>query len=136
MPSYLKLPLIAVLVAGIYACAEFPRARVDGPVVAGPLPVRVDNGVFVGPNGMTLYTFDKDPLGRSVCYAKCAADWPPLMVTGGPPPTPEWTIVTRDDGGRQWAYRGKPLYYWVKDARPGDRTGDGVGNAWRLARIG
>jgi predicted lipoprotein with Yx(FWY)xxD motif len=46
----------------------------------------------------------------------------------------DWTIVVRDDGARQWAYKGKPVYYWVRDAKAGDRTGDGVNNVWRLAR--
>ena len=44
------------------------------------------------------------------------------------------TIITRDDGGKQWAYKGKPLHLWVKDAKPGDKTGDGFVNAWRVAR--
>src|SRR4051812_2564505 len=28
-------------------------------------------------NGMTLYTFDKDKMGSTTCYAKCAENWPP-----------------------------------------------------------
>jgi predicted lipoprotein with Yx(FWY)xxD motif len=45
----------------------------------------------------------------------------------------DWSIVTRDDGGKQWAYKGKPLYAWSKDAKPGDVTGDGVNNVWHIA---
>ena len=45
-----------------------------------------------------------------------------------------YSVITRDDGAKQWAYQGRPLYYWVKDAKPGDRTGDGVNNTWRVAR--
>ena len=41
--------------------------------------------------------------------------------------------MTRDDGGKQWAYKGKPLYAWSKDAKPGDVTGDGVNNVWHIA---
>lgn len=101
-----------------------------------PGPARVADGVFVGPNGMTLYTFDRDTMGsgKSVCNGPCAANWPPLMAGAGDTATGDWTVVIRDDGGRQWAYKGKPVYYWVKDAKAGDRTGDGVNNAWRLAR--
>jgi predicted lipoprotein with Yx(FWY)xxD motif len=96
----------------------------------------VADGVFVGPNGMTLYTFDRDALGsgKSVCNGQCAALWPPLMVSASAAPTGDWTIVVRDDGSRQWAYKGKPVYYWVKDTKPGERTGDGFNNVWRLAR--
>jgi predicted lipoprotein with Yx(FWY)xxD motif len=100
------------------------------------VPARMADGVFVGPNGMTLYTFDRDAAGsgKSVCNGQCAVNWPPLMASAADKPAGDWTIVVRDDGSRQWAFRGKPVYYWVKDARPGDRTGDGVNNAWRLAR--
>lgn len=100
------------------------------------VPACMADGVFVGPNGMTLYTFDRDAAGsgKSACNGQCAVNWPPLMASASDQPAGDWTIVTRDDGARQWAFRGKPVYYWVKDARPGDRTGDGVNNAWRLAR--
>jgi predicted lipoprotein with Yx(FWY)xxD motif len=101
-----------------------------------PAPAKVSDGVFVGPNGLTLYTFDRDALGsgKSVCNGQCAALWPPLMASASAAPSADWTIVVRDDGSRQWAYKGKPVYYWVKDTKPGERTGDGVNNVWRLAR--
>ena len=99
-------------------------------------PARVADGVYVGPNGMTLYTFDRDTMGsgKSACNGPCATNWPPLMATASDSGSGDWTVVVRDDGSRQWAFRGKPVYYWVKDAKPGDRTGDGVNNVWRLAR--
>lgn len=101
-----------------------------------PAPAKVADGVFVGPNGMTLYTFDRDATGsgKSVCNGPCATNWPPLMAGPDAKASDDWSVVVRDDGTRQWAYRGKPVYYWVRDTKPGDRTGDGVNNAWRLAR--
>ena len=99
-------------------------------------PATVADGVYVGPNGMTLYTFDRDAMGsgKSVCNGPCATNWPPLMAGANDTASGEWTVVTRDDGSRQWAFRGKPVYYWQRDAKPGDRTGDGFNNAWRLVR--
>lgn len=101
-----------------------------------PAPARVADGVLVGPNGMTLYTFDRDPAGagKSACNGPCATNWPPLFAAAQDKASGDWSVVVRDDGRRQWAYRGKPVYYWVKDARPGDRTGEGVNNVWHLAR--
>jgi predicted lipoprotein with Yx(FWY)xxD motif len=26
------------------------------------------------------------------------------------------------------------VYYWVKDQKPGDKTGDGVNNVWHTAK--
>lgn len=89
---------------------------------------------LVDARGMTLYTFDKDGNGKSVCNGKCAENWPPLM-TGPTASAPAgYSAITRDDGGKQWAYKGKPLYGWVKDAKPGDTTGDGVNGSWHIAR--
>lgn len=102
----------------------------------GTVPAKEQGGALVGPNGMTLYTFDKDPAGagKSVCNGPCATNWPPLSAAAGDEARGDYTIVVRDDGTRQWAYKGRPLYYWVKDAKPGDRSGDGVNKVWRTAR--
>lgn len=101
----------------------------------GEPPAKVSDGLFVEPStGMTLYMFDRDTATRSACVAQCAANWPPLLAPADAKPAGDWTLVTRDDGRRQWAYKGRPLYTWVKDQKPGDRTGDGFDNLWRVAR--
>jgi len=84
---------------------------------------------------MTLYTFDRDMAGsgKSVCNGPCATNWPPLAAAADATGPAGWTVITRDDGSRQWAWQGKPVYYWVKDQKPGDRTGDGFNSVWRLA---
>jgi len=99
-------------------------------------PAKVADGVLTGPNGMTLYTFDKDAAGsgKSVCNGPCAGNWPPLMASETDQASGDFTIITRDDGKKQWAAKGKPLYYWAKDAKPGDKTGDGFNKVWRVAR--
>src|ERR1700742_2247596 len=66
------------------------------------------NGMFVTAKGMTLYTFDKDQPGKSACNGQCATNWPPALVADGSPAAGGWTVVTRDDGLKQWAYKGKP----------------------------
>ncbi len=99
-------------------------------------PTRVSDGVLTGTNGMSLYTFDRDTAGsgKSVCNGPCATNWPPLLAGDMDRASGDYSIITRDDGKKQWAFRGKPLYYWVKDSKPGDRTGDGVNKVWQLAR--
>jgi predicted lipoprotein with Yx(FWY)xxD motif len=90
---------------------------------------------LVDAQGMTLYTFMKDKDGKSACNGPCAANWPALMASAGAKATGKYSIVTRDDGSKQWAYKGKPLYTWVKDMKPGDTTGDGFLNgAWHAAK--
>ena len=99
-------------------------------------PVKVSGGMLTGSNGMTLYTFDKDAAGsgKSVCNDACATNWPPLMAMSSVTASGDYSIVTRDDGKKQWALKGKPLYYWAKDQKAGDMTGDGVNNVWHVAK--
>lgn len=57
-----------------------------------------------------------------------------LQLSEFTPPVGDYSVVTRDDGGKQIAYKGKPLYYWIKDTKAGDKTGDGVNNVWHLVK--
>lgn len=102
----------------------------------GATPAHVENGALVGSNGMTLYTLDKDVAnsGKSTCNGPCAGNWPPLMATAGDGTTGDYSVITRDDGSKQWAYKGKALYFWSKDQKAGDKTGDGVNNVWHAAK--
>ena len=98
-------------------------------------PPAMKDGMFVTAKGMTLYTFDKDTTGKSVCNGQCETNWPPALVADGAKASGDWTIVTRDDGMKQWAYTGKPLYAFAKDTKAGDKTGDGFLNgAWHIAK--
>jgi predicted lipoprotein with Yx(FWY)xxD motif len=83
-------------------------------------------------NGMTLYVFDKDTGGVSACYDDCATNWPPYVAKEGDAAKKDWTMVKRKDGSLQWAYDGKPLYFFVKDAKKGDKAGDGMGGVWHV----
>lgn len=90
---------------------------------------------YVDTKGMTLYTFDKDAGGKSMCNGPCAENWPPLMASADAKPTADMTIVVRDDGKKMWAYKGKPLYTFKKDMAPGETNGDGFLNgAWHMAK--
>lgn len=99
-------------------------------------PAKTADGALVGPNGMTLYTFDRDAAGsgKSVCNGPCATNWPPLMASDSDKGSGDYTVIARDDGKKQWAYKGKPLYYFIKDTKAGDRTGDGFNQVWKTAR--
>lgn len=111
-------------------------ALVAGCATMAPTPAHVADGVLVGPNGMTLYTFDKDVAnsGKSASNGPCANNWPPLMATNADQASGDYNIITRDDGAKQWAMQGKPLYYWSKDSKPGDKTGDGFNKVWQTAK--
>ena len=120
----------AVFVATVLTATQAPAATGPTP------PAKAEEGMLVGKDRMTLYTFENDPAGagQSACNGPCAQNWPPLQATETSRASGDYTIVSRDDGTRQWAYKGRPLYYWAKDEKPGDTTGDGVKGVWHVAR--
>ncbi|AXK40768.1 hypothetical protein DWG20_00115 [Crenobacter cavernae] len=103
---------------------------------AGGAPVGKTQGVMTDARGMSLYTFDKDVAGsgKSACGGECLAIWPPLYAETSAKADGDFSVITRDDGKTQWAYKGKPLYYFAKDMTPGDTLGDNVKNVWHLIR--
>lgn len=103
---------------------------------ASNAPAKFSNGALVDARGMTLYTFDKDAAnsGKSTCNGPCAALWPPAMASASDKPDGAWGLVTRDDGSRQWAYNGKPVYTYTPDRKPGDRGGDNFKDIWHVVK--
>ena len=118
------------IITSLFAAALFAMAFTAG--AQEPAKAAAD-GTLVDAKGMTLYTFDRDAGGKSMCNGPCATNWPPLMAAGDAKTMGDWSVVTRDDGSKQWAYKGKPMYTWAKDTKPGDKTGDGVNSVWRTA---
>jgi predicted lipoprotein with Yx(FWY)xxD motif len=99
-------------------------------------PVKFQGDVLVAANGMTLYTFDKDASNKSNCNDGCLKAWPALVATADTKVSGEFSIINRDDGGKQIAMNGKPLYFYVADQKVGDITGDGSGGVWHAIRAG
>jgi predicted lipoprotein with Yx(FWY)xxD motif len=100
------------------------------------LPAIIDERSYmVDLQGMTLYTFDGDTRPNvSTCFGVCETLWPPHFAQDGAKAIGEFSVVFRRDGSLQWAYRGKPLYRWARDTKPGDVTGDNVNGVWHLVR--
>lgn len=117
----------STLASAILFAATFAAGAQDMPAK------KAADGTLTDAKGMTLYMFDRDAGGKSACNGPCAALWPPLMAKGDAKASGDWTVVARDDGSKQWAYKGKPVYTWSKDAKPGDKTGDNVNNVWHTA---
>jgi len=96
-------------------------------------------------NGMTLYTgsaFEKYWGGRNlrgsfqVAYSKgkhlggnacvssqCLQSWRPFTAAADAKPSGFWELFTREDGSRQWAYKGFALYTHSYDEVPGHLRG-------------
>ena len=105
-------------------------------MAAPKAPAMLAGGVLVAPSGMTLYTFDMDVAnsGKSACNGPCAALWSPMMATAADQASGSYSVVTRDDGSRQWAYKGKPVYTYKADQKAGERAGDNFKNVWHIIK--
>lgn len=89
--------------------------------------------------GRALYFFKKDSKGKSACTGACVDNWPIFHAENVAPrgedlKAADFESITREDGKKQTTYQGKPLYYFVKDTKPGETTGDGVKDVWELAK--
>jgi predicted lipoprotein with Yx(FWY)xxD motif len=92
---------------------------------------------LMDPAGMSLYVYDRDTSGVSNCTGGCLVAWPAYSTGATTPDTlaANMSVITRPDGSKQFAWMGKPLYYYANDAKPGDVTGDGVGGVWHLLSL-
>ena len=124
-----KFGLVSLVSFALAACVSMS---------AGQSIVKTNNGILVSTSNMTLYTFDGDQAGsgRSTCYGDCANNWPPLLVDVNSTSYGEYSIITRNDGKKQFAFKGKPLYYFSMDKKPDDRNGDPSPNGmWHVVRM-
>jgi predicted lipoprotein with Yx(FWY)xxD motif len=124
---------ITVVAAAVLVAAASGFAVAQTPTM--PAAVHASNGMFTDAKGMTLYTFDNDKEpNKSACAGNCLNNWPVLKAEATDKDMGDWKVITRDDGTKQWAYKGKPLYYFAMDKASGDKLGDGRGMVWHIAK--
>ena len=94
------------------------------------------SGMLVNASGMTVYVFDKDVAdsGKSACSGGCLVAWPAVIATEAAPAAPYGSIKREDNGAMQLTYKGKPLYLYKEDKKPGDVAGDNFKNVWHVVK--
>ena len=134
MKNTLKAAVVA-LVVGVFLAA--------GAAYAEHHAVKVANKDGIGSyltdvKGMTLYVFKKDSAGKSACEGPCVDNWPlyyqEKVAAMDNLKADDFGTITRGDGKKQTTYKGMPLYYFIKDAKPGDTAGQGVKDVWFVAK--
>lgn len=158
--SYRRTLYLSVAALAVSACASAPSQMMEEPQVSSVAPVVTPRDVTLEPlgkaqgydlsaitaaalardqivyadhNGLTLYTSEKDPVGRSLCVGECTEMFRPYLASDQSALQPSntfgrWSTITRDDGSQQWALNGKALYTYVKDVDPGSVGGDSPAN--------
>ena len=133
---------IAGIVLGACTSAGSGTGGTGSPAAAGPTVGTASSalGTFLtGPDGRTLYEFNKDSANTSTCTSSCADTWPPYTVAAGQQPqagagvTGQLGTLTRVDGAIQVTYGGRPLYNFKGDTKAGDTNGQGVLGLWFVA---
>jgi predicted lipoprotein with Yx(FWY)xxD motif len=128
----------------VASCAAAAPAFAQAAPAAGPEPSQLSHPGNVAlvqseagwtyvhfPTNLRLYVNDRDTPGSFGCDARCALAWPPLLAAADAGPVGDWTVVIRDNGSRQWAYKGRPVYVRYHDS-PNAPTGDGVDGVWHF----
>lgn len=107
-------------------------AKADAPALVPGMTIHktIYGDAIADAHGMTLYTFDQDKKGKSACGGECAEAWIPVAAPRIAKPTGDWSIVVREDGTSQWAFRNKPLYSFTGDQNAGEINGDGADGHW------
>jgi predicted lipoprotein with Yx(FWY)xxD motif len=109
---------------GIFSSTAFAQA------------IKSTDGLMTDGQGKTLYTFTKDVANKSNCSGACLAAWPAFIPKAEAKPSGDLGIITRDDGVRQWTHKMRPLYYYVGDAKAGDKLGDKQNGVWFVVPYG
>src|SRR5579859_7208585 len=128
----MRITLFLGALAGALGLALAGQAQDNGPAKVGQTSA---GPALTDPGGMTLYAYSRDMAGYSNCNDACSEAWPPFLAGADAKGAGDWTLVHRDDGKLQWAYKGAALYHFGKDAKPGDATGDGAAaGKWHVAK--
>jgi predicted lipoprotein with Yx(FWY)xxD motif len=119
--------------AAASAAVAQPTVKVTNNPTQGP--ILTDNA------GKTLYTYTNDVAnsGKSNVSGNLLVAWPALVQASGDPIkgtgiSGNLSLITRDDGAKQVAYNGMPLYYFNRDAAPGDANGQALNNVWFVVK--
>ena len=107
------------------------RVRAGGAVVA--LRKTAIGSLLVDSHGRTLYLFEKDRNGVSMCNTACLSYWPAFTSRATPRAGKGvqqslLRLSRAHNGVRQVTYAGHPLYTFVGDKRAGQTTGEGLNN--------
>jgi predicted lipoprotein with Yx(FWY)xxD motif len=90
---------------------------------------------LVSLEGLTLYAHDENPAHPVPGCGVCARPWRPFEAGAIANPAGDFTVIARQDGITQWAYRSAPLYLFNGDRKPGEVKGVGVDDRFHVALV-
>ena len=132
-----SLALIAIVAFGAYYFMPRPAAPVEEIALATPPGITIQGPRYADAKGKTLYIATGDvAAGKPACGPDCLKIWPGAMAPTSAKPDGQWSLVAGEGGGKQWAYKGKPVHTYSKDAKIGDALGEAAeGGGWRAVAV-
>ena len=141
LSSVLAIPLAFLVAACAPAAAHPPPppppapAPAPTPTPSGPLlKVTKDaklGNILAGPDGRVVYLLTRDERNKSTYTGQ---NWLPLtgekLGAGEGVAAALSGAATRPDGSKSVSYNGWPLYYYVRDEKPGDTNGQNTGGVY------
>jgi predicted lipoprotein with Yx(FWY)xxD motif len=138
-PQPIRIVLLAVVALAL-ALATGASASGSSKVVAKAAQSEsLGATVLTRANGHTLYSLSVETHGRFVCTGGCLGTWKPLVVRPGVKPKGPVKLGTirRPDGKTQVTFKGRPLYSFDGDVKPGETNGEGFKDVgtWHTAKV-
>lgn len=132
----MRLRTLTAVAAGLCltAFAYSANAQTKGELSAPAGSTITFDGQTVSASGRALYTYDKDTGAQSNCVGECLAAWAALTPPASGGDSSGWTVITRSDGKKQLAYKGRPVYAFFRDKADGVATGANRIPGWNLAK--
>jgi predicted lipoprotein with Yx(FWY)xxD motif len=117
--------LLATAVLALALAPPAPAARRQ--VVKVRAESSLGRAVLTNRAGMTLYSLSVERHGHFTCTGGCLKLWRPLTVRKGVKPAGPVRLgtVKRPEGPIQVTFKGRPLYRFKGDAKPGQANGEG-----------
>jgi predicted lipoprotein with Yx(FWY)xxD motif len=141
-PSAISRPLLRIALVALAAAAlALPAAAAAATksVAKEGTVASLGKTVLTNNSGRTLYSLSVEKHGKFICTGACLGTWHPLVVPAGTKPTGPAKLgtVKRPDGRTQVTYKGRPLYTFGGDSKPGEANGEGIMDVgtWHAAAL-
>lgn len=132
--ALLTVAALALIVAGAATAQSSKR------VVKEMENTTLEHTVLTTLKGKTLYSLSVETKGKFTCTGTCLASWTPLLIPKGVKPKGPVKLgtVMRPNGKTQVTYKGRPLYSFNSDVKPGEANGEGIKDVgtWHAAKVG
>lgn len=136
----IRIVLLTVVALALVFATEAATAQSSKRVVKEMENATLGHTVLTTLKGKTLYSLSVETKGKFTCTGTCLASWKPLLVPSGVKPRGPVKLgtVKRPNGKTQVTFKGRPLYSFNGDTKPGEANGEGIKDVgtWHAAKVG